>query len=158
MESSHPALSRAEAFCKRFDLRIPILMAPMASASPPSLAIAVAKAGGLGACGALPMQPAAIKQWATDARTGSNGAFQINLWIPDPPPRRDPEHEAGARVSRPMGPGGAEAAGDAAPVDFAAQCAGLLEAGRRSYRRSWGSTRPTSSPSSRRATSPGSPT
>jgi hypothetical protein len=26
-------------------------------------------------------------------RDQSNGGFQINLWIPDPPPVRDPEHE-----------------------------------------------------------------
>jgi nitronate monooxygenase len=130
MANSHPALERAEAFCKRFGLRLPILMAPMASASPPSLAIAVAKAGGLGACGALPMTPAAIKQWATDARIGSNGAFQINLWIPDPPPRRDPEHEARLRAFLGQwGPAVPATAGDALPVDFAAQCASLLEAG-----------------------------
>ncbi|MBV9704200.1 MAG: hypothetical protein JO163_15830 [Methylobacteriaceae bacterium] len=50
-----PALTRARSFCERFGLRLPILLAPMAGACPPSLSIAVAKAGGLGACGALLM-------------------------------------------------------------------------------------------------------
>src|SRR5580698_1306207 len=90
----HPALARAEAFCKAHDLRIPILLAPMAGACPPSLSIAIAKAGGLGACGALLMQPAAIKAWAAEARAGSNGGFQINLWIPDAPPSRDAAAES----------------------------------------------------------------
>ncbi|HEX9237282.1 MAG TPA: hypothetical protein VF866_00825, partial [Xanthobacteraceae bacterium] len=47
-----------------------------------SLAIAVANAGGLGGCGALMMQPEAIRQWAADVRAGTNGGFQFNLWIP----------------------------------------------------------------------------
>ena len=87
--SDHPALVRAAAFCETFNLRVPILMAPMAGACPASLAIAVANAGGLGGCGALLMQPDAIKAWASDVRAGSNGGFQLNLWIPDPPPKRD---------------------------------------------------------------------
>jgi nitronate monooxygenase len=82
-------LARAEAFCRRFGLRVPILMAPMAGACPPALAAAVANAGGLGGCGALLMQPAAILTWAGAVRAASNGAFQINLWVPDPPPLRD---------------------------------------------------------------------
>lgn len=48
-----PALARANAFARANGLRIPILLAPMAGACPPSLSIAVAEAGGLGACGAL---------------------------------------------------------------------------------------------------------
>ena len=40
----------AETFCTRFGLRRPILLAPMAGACPPALSIAVANAGGLGAC------------------------------------------------------------------------------------------------------------
>ncbi len=124
------ALARAEAFCKAYDLRIPILLAPMAGACPPSLSIAVAKAGGLGACGALLMQPEAIKAWASEVRAGGNGGFQINLWIPDPPPRRDPSREAAVRkFLAQWGPEVAPEAGDAAPPDFAAQCEAMLEAG-----------------------------
>jgi nitronate monooxygenase len=127
---ARPGIARAQAFCDAFGLRIPILLAPMASATPPSLAIAVASAGGLGACGALLMQPAAIKAWASEVRAGGNGAFQINLWIPDPPPVRDSEAEAAVRAFlRGWGPEVSAEAGDVTPPDFTAQCDAMLEAG-----------------------------
>jgi nitronate monooxygenase len=127
---TNPALTRAEAFCAAYDLRIPILQAPMASASPPSLAIAVANAGGLGGCGALMMQPAAISAWASEVRAASNGAFQLNLWIPDPAPVRDQAAEAAVRdFLGHWGPAVAPQAGDAPMPDFAAQCDALLAAG-----------------------------
>ena len=72
------ALRRADAFCGRFGPRLPILLAPMAGACPPSLSIAVANAGGYGACGALLMQPGAIAAWVAAMRAGSNGGFQLN--------------------------------------------------------------------------------
>lgn len=126
----HPALSRAEAFCRAFDLRIPVLMAPMAGACPASLAIAVASAGGLGGCGALLMQPDAIRAWARDVRAVTNGGFQLNLWIPDPPPVRDPASEAAVRgFLAAWGPPVPPEAGDATPPDFTAQCEAMLEAG-----------------------------
>src|SRR6058998_2035694 len=90
-------LDRAESFANRLNTRLPILLAPMAGACPPSLSIAVADAGGLGACGALLMKPDEITGWANDFRAKSNGGFQINLWIPDPPPKRDAEGEARQR-------------------------------------------------------------
>ena len=130
MPSSHPALARAETFCRAYNIRVPILQAPMAGACPPSLAIAVANAGGLGGCGALLMEPAAIKQWAAEMRAGSNGGFQFNLWIPDPPPKRDAAHEAAVRAFLGQwGPAVAPEAGDVSMPDFAAQCDALLEAG-----------------------------
>src|SRR4029077_9088315 len=89
--------NRTSEFCDRFGLRVPLLLAPMSGASAPSLSIAVANAGGLGACGALLMQPEEIVAWASEVRSGSNGAFQSSLWIPDPAPKRDPEHEARVR-------------------------------------------------------------
>lgn len=123
-------LDRADQFCRRFGLRLPILLAPMAGACPPALSIAVAGAGGMGACGALLMQPDAIAAWASQVRTHSNGAFQLNLWIPDPPPARDAAHEAELRgFLGQWGPAVAENAADAAPPDFAAQCEALLAAG-----------------------------
>ena len=79
MPALHPGLARADAFCKAYNLRVPILLAPMAGACPPSLSIAVANAGGLGACGALFMQPDAIHAWASQLRAGSKGGFQVNL-------------------------------------------------------------------------------
>lgn len=85
----HPALLRTQAFCERFRINVPILLAPMAGASSPSLSIAVANAGGLGACGALLMQPNEILDWVKQFREGSNGIFQLNLWVPDPQPARN---------------------------------------------------------------------
>ena len=123
-------LDRAEAFCQRFGLRIPILMAPMAGACPPALAAAVATAGGMGACGALLMSPDAIRQWAGEVRSASNGPFQFNLWIPDPPAARDAVHEAQLRAFlAEWGPEPPPEAGDLKLPDFAAQCDALLEAG-----------------------------
>src|SRR4051795_7573024 len=122
-------LSRAAEFCKRFGLRVPILLAPMAGASPASLAIAVAKAGGMGAAGALLMSPTAIAAWMQEFRAASNGAVQLNLWIPDPPPRRNSAHETKIRAF--LADWGAEAppeAGNAPLQDFAAQCEALLGA------------------------------
>ena len=124
------AVSRAEAFCESYSLRAPILMAPMAGACPASLAIAVANAGGLGGCGALPMQPDAIRQWAAEVRAKTNGGFQFNLWIPDPPPRRDAAAEDAVRdFLKSWSPEVARDAGDVTPPDFAAQCEAMLEAG-----------------------------
>ena len=132
MATSHPALARAQTFCDRFGLRVPILQAPMAGASAPTLSIAVANAGGLGACGALLMKPADIAQWASTVRVASNGGFNLNLWIPDPPPRRDSAHESAVRdFLEQWGPEVPASAGDATPPDFAAQCEALLEAGPR---------------------------
>jgi nitronate monooxygenase len=126
----HPALARAAAFCEQFNLRVPILMAPMASACPPSLAIAIANAGGLGGCGALMMQPEAIRNWAADVRAGTNGGFQFNLWIPDPSPKRDAAAEAAVRdFLANWGPPVPPEAGNVVLPDFNAQCDALLEAG-----------------------------
>lgn len=121
------AKDRVDAFCARFSLRAPFLLAPMSGASAPSLSIAIANAGGLGACGALLMQPGEIIAWAQEVRSGSNGAFQINLWIPEPAPKRDPEHEAGVReFLSSWGPPVPPEAGDTTLPDFAAQCEALL--------------------------------
>lgn len=120
----------ARAFCERFGLRLPILLAPMAGVPAPALSAAVARAGGMGACGALLMKPEAILAWANDQRGRSNGAFQLNLWIPDPAPVRDADHEA--RVRAFVGQYGPEVPADAAnatPPDFKAQCDALLAAG-----------------------------
>ena len=129
MSSPLSPVARAEAFCQRFGLRIPILLGPMAGACPPSLSAAVANAGGLGAGGALLLPPAAILDWAAQLRAASAGVFQLNLWIPDPPPERDAAQEAAVRAF--LGQWGPEVppgAGDAMPPDFAAQCEAMLEA------------------------------
>jgi nitronate monooxygenase len=126
------ARERADRFCRAYALAVPILQAPMAGACPAALAIAVANAGGMGGLGALLTAPAGIAAWTREFRDGSNGGFQINLWIPDPPPARDPAHEAAVRgFLAAWGPPVPAAAADAAPLDFAAQCDALLAAGPR---------------------------
>lgn len=85
--------ARVKAFTDRLGIRLPILLAPMAGACPPSLSIAVANAGGLGACGALLMKPDEIAAWTSEFRAGSQGAFQLNLWIRGPSPARDSQLE-----------------------------------------------------------------
>jgi nitronate monooxygenase len=125
-----PITERTRDFCTRFHLRLPILLAPMAGVPAPALSIAVADAGGLGSCGALLMRPDEIAAWADEVRRNTNGAFQLNLWIPDPPPRRDPAHEAKVRAFlEDWGPPVSPEAGDATPPDFAAQCEALLAVG-----------------------------
>jgi len=118
---------RAAAFCDRFGIRVPILLAPMAGACPPSSSIAVMHAGGFGACAALLMQPKEIEDWTAEVRANVDGPFQINLWIPDPPPVRDRSHEARVRefLSR-WGPPVPEDAGDIALPNFGEQCQALL--------------------------------
>ena len=92
-----PFSARQEVSRKKLGTRFPILLAPMAGACPPSLSIAVADGGGLGACGALLMSPAEITAWSAEFRAASEGGFQINLWIPEPPPERDSALEARQR-------------------------------------------------------------
>ncbi len=119
--------TRAESFCRRFGLKMPVLLAPMAGACPASLSIAIMNAGSLGACGALLMQPNEIVAWAEAVRVNGNGPYQLNLWIPDPTPHRDTAHEDRVRAFlERFGPPVPVSAGDAKPPDFAAQCEALL--------------------------------
>jgi nitronate monooxygenase len=115
--------SRAAAFCDGFGIRVPILLAPMAGACPPSSSMAVMRAGGFGACAALLMQPKEIEDWAAEVRANVDGPFQINLWIPEPPPVRDRSHEAHVRefLLR-WGPPVSEDAGDITLPRFEEQC------------------------------------
>ncbi len=130
MPTSNPAIARAQEFCAAYELRIPILMAPMAGACPASLAIAVGNAGGMGGCGTLLMQPDAINAWVSEVRAATNGAFQLNIWIPDPAPARNVEHEAAVRTFlADWGTDVPAEAADRAPPDFAAQCEAMLAAG-----------------------------
>jgi nitronate monooxygenase len=119
--------ARAEAFADRLGIGLPILLAPMAGACPPALSIAVANAGGLGACGALLMKPEEIRVWSDEFRKDSRGEFQINLWIPEAPPARDFELEKRQRefLGR-WGPPVPPEAGDAFLPDFRAQCQTML--------------------------------
>ena len=122
-------LDRAANFCEEFGLKLPVLLGPMAGVSSPSLSIAVANAGGLGACGVLLMQPAEILEWARQFSAQATGAFQLNVWIPDPEPERHDRHEAKLRefLGR-FGPPVPSEAGNARPPNFEAQLEAMLEA------------------------------
>lgn len=120
---------RAQRFCEDYGLTRPVLLAPMAGACPPALSAAVANAGGMGAMGALMTSPEGISDWVAAFRAASAGAFQLNLWIPDPEPVRDSVNEARLRDwLAQWGPAVPEAAGDVALPDFEAQCQAFLEA------------------------------
>jgi nitronate monooxygenase len=100
----------------------------MAGACPVSLSVAVAKAGGMGAMGAVLTPPDGIRDWVHAFMSQSTGPFQINLWIPDPPPRRDPDAEARVRAFlERWGPPPPPTAGDLTLPDFDAQCETLLD-------------------------------
>jgi len=119
--------NRCEDFCRRFGLRVPLLLAPMAGACPPSLSIAVGQAGGMGACGALLLEPQEMRDWAQSVRAGTEAPFQINLWVPEPPPVRNTGHEARVRqFLAQWGPAVTATAGDAVPPDFTAQSEALV--------------------------------
>lgn len=132
MSATSSSIERVNAFCEQYELRIPILMAPMAGACPPELAIAVSNAGGMGACGALLMQADDIHTWVSTVKNQTNGAYQLNTWIPDPAPARNEEHEASVRAFLgEWGPAVPDDAGDVAPIEFKEQCAAMINAGPR---------------------------
>jgi nitronate monooxygenase len=122
-------LSRVESFTTSVGIQIPILLAPMSGACPPSLSSAVANAGGMGACGALLMTSDSIRDWVEEFRLESKGEFQINLWIPGPPPVRDPDAESRLReFLASWGPPVFPEMGDSVLPDFEVQCEAVLAA------------------------------
>lgn len=122
-------LERVQALAERLEIRLPILMAPMAGACPASLAAAIANAGGMGACGVLLMKPAAIADWVYEFRQQSVGEFQLNTWIPEPAPVRNKDAEQRVReFLGAWGPAVAAEMGDSALPNFDAQCQAMLEA------------------------------
>lgn len=125
-------IDRAMQFCDRFGLRLPVLQAPMAGSSPPELAIAVAEAGGMGASGALQDSPERIAEWARRFRAGSDGAFQLNIWIPqesvlDPDERAERVRAAGEFLRQFGTPSAPDDPQPVRPV-FAEQCDAMLAA------------------------------
>lgn len=126
-DSSASAQVRVQLFCDQYELRVPVLMAPMAGACPPELAVAVVSAGGMGACGALLMTPADIETWVAEFRQKTNGGFQLNNWVPDPEPVRNVEHEqALGSFLKQWGPAVPAEAADVPQLDFDQQCDTML--------------------------------
>ncbi|MET0288932.1 MAG: nitronate monooxygenase [Pseudoxanthomonas sp.] len=120
---------RIQAFCERFGLGMPVLLAPMAGACPVALSVAAAGAGSMGAMGAVLSQPADITAWVNQFRAQADGPTQVNLWVPDPEPVRDAAAEAAVRdfLGR-WGPAVPADAGDARPAAFDAQFQAVLQA------------------------------
>ena len=121
-------MARSAEFCSRYRLAVPILLAPMAGACPASLSIAVGRAGGMGACGALLMSAEEIRVWVRDVRAEVVAPFQLNVWIPDAVPLRDAAAEAavGEFLER-WGPPLPGNAGDLVLPDFDEQCDAMIE-------------------------------
>jgi len=121
--------TRAAAFCDIYGLRIPILLAPMAGSTPPALSLAVVRAGGMGAFGALLSRSPDIRAWVATFRLAGGGPFQLNTWMPDPAPHRDPAAEGRLReFLRAWGPDVASDAGEARPPDVREQCDAFVDA------------------------------
>lgn len=124
-------LARARAFAAAQGLARPLLQAPMAGVPAVALAAGVVRGGGMAGLGALPLTPEGIARWVRDfrAEAGAAAPLQLNLWVPDPPPRRDAAHEARlaeflARHGPPVPPG----AGDALLLPFEAQFDAIVAA------------------------------
>ncbi|MDC1382022.1 nitronate monooxygenase [Candidatus Puniceispirillum sp.] len=122
-------LEKTTDFCRAYGLRMPIIMAPMAGASPTELAAAVSNAGGMGACGVLPLKPDQISIWAKKFRSETNGAFLLNSWVPDPEPIQNSSHEKLMRAFlSSFGPEVPPVDASTFQISFEEQCQAMLEA------------------------------
>lgn len=79
---------------RQFGLPFPILQAPMAGAQDHVLALAVARAGGLGAIPAAMLSPTALRTELAAFRAGSSAPLNVNFFCHTPP---EPDDTAQAR-------------------------------------------------------------
>ena len=77
-------LRRAGNFAQRFGLRIPIMLAPMAGACPPSLSIAVSNAGGLGIISAMNLNADYLRGQIRKCRELTDKPFGVNVMLMSP--------------------------------------------------------------------------
>lgn len=68
-----------------FGIVHPVLQAPMAGASTPAMAIAVANAGGLGALGCASMTAQQVQAAATEVAAGTRGPVNFNFFVHQEP-------------------------------------------------------------------------
>jgi nitronate monooxygenase len=75
------------------------------------------------------MKPDEIAAWASEVCGKTDRRFQLNLWIPDPPPQRDAAQESRVReFLAAWGPPVPAEAGDVSLPNFSSQCEALLTA------------------------------
>ena len=79
-------------FLSRLGVRLPIVQAPMAGISTPTLAAAVSNAGGLGSLGIAAMTPHQAGAAIEETRRLTSGPFNVNVFC-HAPARLDPERE-----------------------------------------------------------------
>lgn len=77
---------------KLFGIEHPVVQAPMAGASTPAMAVAVANAGGMGSLGCAMMTAEQLKAAATEVAAGTNRAVNFNFFVHQEPDlaRHDP--------------------------------------------------------------------
>ena len=82
--------------CDRLGIRLPIIQAPMPSASTPELVAAVSHAGALGSFGFAYTQPEAMRRNAEAVRAHTNAPFNVNLFVSKQPAAVDAAAQRGA--------------------------------------------------------------
>jgi nitronate monooxygenase len=82
--------------CELLGIRLPLIQAPMASASTPQMAAAVSNAGALGSLGAAYTQPEAMLRDAEAVRAHTQLPFNVNLFASGQPAAIDAGAQRGA--------------------------------------------------------------
>ena len=82
--------------CDLLDIEHPIIQAPMAGASTPQMAVAVANAGGMGSLGCAMRSVDQVTQDMHKIRQHTNHAINLNFFV-HTAPRAHPEHAEGAK-------------------------------------------------------------
>ncbi len=82
--------------CDRLGIRLPIIQAPMASASTPAMVAAVSAAGALGSLGCAYTQPEAMQRDAEAVRAHTKLPFNMNLFVSKQPGAVDAAAQRGA--------------------------------------------------------------
>lgn len=85
---------------KLFGIDHPVVQAPMAGASTPAMAVAVANAGGMGSLGCAMMSAEQLKAATSDVAAGTNRAVNFNFFVHQEPDlaRHDPASMKAALV------------------------------------------------------------
>ncbi len=82
--------------CDQLGIRLPIIQAPMATASSPELVAAVSKAGALGSFGSAYTQPETMQREAEAVRAHTHLPFNVNLFASKQPDAVDAAAQHGA--------------------------------------------------------------